>query len=43
MYVGMTRMIKKVPKGKSINPIDDCFVGEADGETLYISKKRLKE
>jgi hypothetical protein len=43
MYVGMTRMIKTVPKGNKIDPADDCFIGETDGETLYISKRRLKE
>ena len=43
MYVGMTKMIKTVPKGKLVNPIDDCFIGEKEGETLYISKRRLKE
>jgi len=27
MYVGMTRMIKTVPKGKKMDPKDDCFIG----------------
>ena len=43
MYVGMTRMIKSVPKGRKVDPVDDCFIGESEGETLYISKRRLKE
>lgn len=43
MYVGMTGMIKTLPKGKEVDPVDDCFIGEMNQETLYISKKRLKE
>jgi hypothetical protein len=44
MYVGMTRMIKSVPKSSNRKTKeDDCFIGETDGEILYISKRRLKE
>lgn len=46
MYIGMTRMIRTVPKqvtNKKVDLKDDCFIGETEGETLYISKRRLKE
>lgn len=58
MYVGMNRMIKKIPhKGKKkeeapeetsmeqpiVNPKDDFYIGEENGEALYINKKALKD
>ena len=64
MYVGISKMVKKVPKSAvpttqnpnepleeskdngssaNIDPSDDIFIGEENGEHIYISKKALKE
>ena len=67
MYVGISKLTKKVPKkssphghgallhvhnpnepgegghGSGVDPVDDLFIGEENGQYIYLSKKALKE
>lgn len=56
VYVGISKMIKKVPQSESkgynpneggadggVDPEDDIFIGEENGEHIYVSKKALKD
>ena len=52
MYVGVNKMLKKIPKKEKgaesksetiLDPLDDQYIGEQDGEAIYISKKLLKQ
>jgi hypothetical protein len=47
MYVGLNRMMKRVPKSKSkidgpLDPVNDQYLCEQDGQAVYINKKLLK-
>jgi len=54
MYLGLQKYVKKVPKGEEgtsgatgdtmrIDPEDDIYLGEEDGQSIYISRKVLKD
>lgn len=40
MYVGMSKLVK-TKDSSAVDPNDDVFVGEENGQNLYISKKAL--
>jgi len=45
MYVGLNRMMRRMPKQEDkevLDPVNDQYLGDHDGSAVYISRKLLK-